>query len=85
MLTKTKTVEQKRAYTAADITKESGIKSPAVVRRILRAAAITKPKGGWTWPDKAAAKDLPNGSRSLLANHRPFGKSFAKSAVRRLG
>lgn len=56
MLT-TKTNEQKRAYGTADIAKESGIKSPAVVRRILRAAAIKKPKDGWSWPDKAAAKD----------------------------
>ncbi len=56
MLT-TKTNEQKRAYTTADIAKESGIKSPAVVRRILRAAAVKKPKDGWSWPDKAAAKD----------------------------
>ena len=53
----TKTNEQKRAYTTVDIAKESGIKSPAVVRRILRAAAIKKPKDGWSWPDKAAAKD----------------------------
>ncbi len=57
MLNKTKANEQKRAYTAADIAKDTGIKSPAVVRRILRAAAIKRPKDGWTWPDKAAAKD----------------------------
>jgi len=57
MLSKTKATESKRAYTTADIAKESGIKSPAVVRRILRAAAIPKPKDGWSWPDKAAAKD----------------------------
>ncbi len=56
MLT-TKTNEQTKAYTVMDIAKESGIKSPAVVRRILRAAAIKKPSGGWNWPDKAAAKD----------------------------
>ncbi len=56
MLT-TKTTEQTKAYTVMDIAKESGIRSPAVVRRILRAAAIKKPKGGWSWPDKAAAKD----------------------------
>ena len=53
----TKTNEQKRAYTVADIAQETGGKSPAVVRRILRAAAIKKPNGGWTWPDKGAAKD----------------------------
>ena len=57
MLSKPKGPEPKRPYTTADIAKESGIKSPAVVRRILRAAAIKKPDGGWTWPDKAAAKD----------------------------
>ena len=57
MLSKTKTAEPKRAYTTKDIAKESGIKSPAVVRRILRAADIAKPKDGWSWPDKAAAKD----------------------------
>ena len=56
MLT-TKTNEQKRAYTVADIAKDTGINSPAVVRRILRAAAIKKSKDGWSWPDKAAAKD----------------------------
>ena len=53
----TKTNEQKRAYTATDLAADTGIKSPAVVRRILRAAAIKKPKDGWSWPDKAAAKD----------------------------
>ena len=57
MLSKPKVPELKRAYTTADIAKESGIKSAAVVRRILRTAAITKPKDGWSWPDKAAAKD----------------------------
>jgi hypothetical protein len=57
MLSKSKVTESKRAYTTADIAKESGIKSPAVVRRILRAAALPKPKGGWSWTDKAAAKD----------------------------
>lgn len=56
MLT-TKTNEQKRAYTTGDIAKETGVKSPAIVRRILRAAAIKKPNGGWAWPDQAAAKD----------------------------
>lgn len=57
MLAKTKTTEQKRAYSTIDIVKDTGVKSPAVVRRILRAAAIKKPNGGWTWPDKVAAKD----------------------------
>ena len=57
MLSKPKAPELKRAYTTADIAKESGIKSPAIVRRILRAAAIPKPKDGWSWTDKAAAKD----------------------------
>jgi len=56
MLSKPKAPEPKRPYTTADIAKESGIKSPAIVRRILRAAAIPKPKDGWVWPDKAAAK-----------------------------
>ena len=56
MLT-TKTNDQKRAYSVIDIAKETGVKSPAIVRRILRAAAIKKPNGGWAWPDKAAAKD----------------------------
>ena len=56
MLSKTKTNEQIRAYTAADIAKETGARSPAIVRRILRAAAIKKPNGGWAWPDKTAAK-----------------------------
>ena len=57
MLSKTKTTEQNRAYSVIDLAADTGIKSPAVVRRILRAAAIKKPNGGWTWPDKAAAKD----------------------------
>ena len=57
MLTKPKAPESKRAYTTADIAKDSGVKSPAMVRRILRAAEIKKPKDGWSWPDKAAAKD----------------------------
>ena len=56
MLT-TKTNEQKRAYSVIDIAKETGVKSPAVVRRILRAAAIKKPNGGWSWADKTAAKE----------------------------
>ena len=56
MLSKSKAAEPKRAYTTADIAKEMGFKSPAAVRRILRAAAIKKPDGGWSWPDKAAAK-----------------------------
>ena len=55
MLT-TKTNEQKRAYSVANIAKEFKTQ-PAVIRRILRAAAIKKPNGGWNWPDKAAAKD----------------------------
>jgi len=57
MLSKPKAPESKRAYTTADIAKESGVKSPAVVRRILRAAEIKKPTAGWSWPDKTAAKD----------------------------
>ena len=56
MLT-TKTNELKRPYTTVDIARETGARSPAIVRRILRAAAIKKPNGGWNWPDKAAAKD----------------------------
>ena len=55
----TKTNETKKPYTTADIARETGTKSPAVVRRILRAAAIKRPANGWTWPDKAAAKDAP--------------------------
>ena len=57
MLSKPKALELKRAYNTADIAKESGIKSPAIVRRILRAAAIPKPKDGWSWADKVAAKE----------------------------
>ena len=70
MLT-TKKTEPKRAYTTADIARESGIKSPAVVRRILRAAAIKKPKDGWAWPDKAAAKDALEAVRK---SQTPVGK-----------
>ena len=57
MLSKPKAPEPNRPYTTADIAKDTGANSPAVVRRILRAAAIKKPKDGWSWPDKAAAKD----------------------------
>ena len=57
MLSRAKTNEQKRTYTASDIAKDTGVGSPAIVRRILRAAAIKRPKDGWSWPDKAAAKD----------------------------
>ena len=57
MLSKTKTTEQKRAYSVTNLAADTGVKSPAVIRRILRAAAIKKPSGGWNWPDKAAAKD----------------------------
>ncbi len=57
MLTKTKTNESKRPYGTADIAKETGDLTPAIVRRILRAAAIQRPKDGWSWPDKSAAKD----------------------------
>jgi len=53
----TKTSATKRAYTTADIARETGVRSPAIVRRILRTAAIKKPNGGWAWADKAAAKD----------------------------
>lgn len=56
MLSKLKATESKRAYSTADIAKEIGVKSPAIVRRILRASAIPKPKDGWSWPDKMAAK-----------------------------
>lgn len=56
MLSNTKTIGPKQAFTAGDIAKEFKTQ-PAVVRRILRAAAIKKPDGGWNWPDKTAAKD----------------------------
>ena len=53
----TKAKDQKRAYAVADLAKDTGVSSPALVRRILRAAGVKKPKDGWNWPDKAAAKD----------------------------
>ena len=68
MLSKDKTIEQKKAYTASDIAKETGVKSPAIVRRILRAAAIQRPKGGWSWPEKAAAKDALEAVRKSQAS-----------------
>jgi hypothetical protein len=71
MLSKTKTTEQKRAYTAADIAKDTSVKSPAIVRRILRAAGLKRPKEGWSWPDKAAAKDALEAVRKSLS---PVGK-----------
>ena len=57
MLSKPKAPEPKRPYDTTDIAKDTGVKSPAAVRRILRTAAIPKPKEGWSWSDKAAAKD----------------------------
>ncbi len=45
-----------KAFTARDLGKEIGIKSPAVVRRYLRSAKVQKPKDGWTWTDRSAAK-----------------------------
>ena len=45
-----------KAYTAADIAKELGLESPALARRYLRAAQISKPQGGWNWPSRDAAK-----------------------------
>ena len=67
MLT-TKRNEPKRAYTTTDIAKESGVKSPAVVRRILRAAAIKKPNGGWSWSDRASAKAAIDAVRAAKAS-----------------
>ena len=43
-------------YTAADLAKDAGLPNAAVARRHLRATKITKPKDGWSWLDKAAAK-----------------------------
>lgn len=43
-------------YTAADLAKEVGLKNASLARRYLRAAQIPKPKDGWVWADKAAAK-----------------------------
>ena len=74
MLAKTKTIENERAYTAADIAKETGVKSPAIVRRILRAAGLKRPKDGWSWTDKAAAKD------ALAAVQRAQKREAAKPA-----
>lgn len=43
-------------YTARELAKDAGISSATIARRYLRAAAIPKPKSGWRWKDKAAAK-----------------------------
>ena len=72
MLT-TKTNEQKRPYGTTDIAKESGIKSPAVVRRILRAAAIKKPKDGWSWaPARSRGEAVGNSAAILRWQTRPM-------------
>ena len=55
--TPVKKTETKSSYTVSDLAKDSGLPSASVARRILRAAQIKKPKDGWVWPDKAAAKD----------------------------
>lgn len=44
-------------YTARDLAKDAGVPTAALVRRYLRAGKVTKPKEGWSWPNKAAAKD----------------------------
>jgi len=43
-------------YSARDLAKDAGVQSAAVARRYLRAAKVQRPKEGWTWSDKAAAK-----------------------------
>ena len=43
-------------YTARDLAKDAGVQTPAIARRYLRAAKIQRPKEGWIWSDKAAAK-----------------------------
>ncbi len=55
-----------KAFTARDLGKEIGIKSPAVVRRYLRAAKIQKPSDGWSWVDKAAAKSALEAVKGAL-------------------
>lgn len=45
-----------RPFTASDLAKELGLESPALARRYLRAAQISKPQGGWNWPNRDAAK-----------------------------
>jgi phage antirepressor YoqD-like protein len=48
--------ETSKPFTVNDIAKDAGVK-PAVARRFLRAAQIKRPKDGWSWTDKSAAKD----------------------------
>jgi hypothetical protein len=43
-------------YTARDLAKDAGAQSASVARRYLRAAKMQRPKEGWIWSDKAAAK-----------------------------
>ena len=43
-------------YTAVDLAKDTGLPSAAVARRYLRSAKITKPKDGWSWDSREAAK-----------------------------
>jgi hypothetical protein len=42
-----------------------------VARRHLRAAKIAKPKDGWTWPDKAAAKSAIEAVQAVLKAQAP--------------
>ena len=55
----TKSIEAQRAvpkYTARELAKDAGVQSASVARRYLRAAKMQRPKEGWIWSDKAAAK-----------------------------
>ena len=43
-------------YTAVDLAKDAGLPNAAVARRHLRATKIAKPKDGWSWDSREAAK-----------------------------
>jgi hypothetical protein len=61
------------SFTVSDIAKEAGVK-PAVARRFLRAAQIKRPKDGWSWVDKSAAKDAIEAvTKGLKAKSAPTG------------
>jgi hypothetical protein len=72
----------KKTFTVRDLGKEIGIKSPAVVRRYLRSAKVQRPKNGWIWADRAAAKSAIEAVKGALeaSNASPSSSTAAKRA-----
>lgn len=60
-----------KPFTAADLAKEVGLKDASLARRYLRAAKLKKPKDGWRWADKAAAKSAIEAVKSATKEALP--------------